>query len=497
MVYRAVLVAVATAFAALGIGPLLWTFGSALWERSGELSALALSSSAWAALARSVALGTLGAVGASLLAAPLAFFTGRAHFRGRHVLSAAALIPLALPPYNVALALRAWLPAEPLVASSLVLSLALYPIPFVFLRAALSSVDPALEEAGLLARGRLATLRRITWPLVRPWAVASAGIVFLLGLGEFGAAAFLGLPVYSGQITLRFAATYDAAGAAVAALPLVGAVLVLLAAESAALRRIEVFAGRLRPALVFDLAGWRLPVQLFCLAILLLSPGLPILLTVLEIDVQGFSRALPMAIRPALNSLLVAGTGCLAALVVAFALALLAHHGIRIYRWVSLTLFVIPGAVLGVGLIGFWNHPVMPPLYGSMGLLVVAVVLRYTLLAERAIDAELRNVPAAQEQVARLAGRGETSIALRILLPQIATAAVAGAVAFVLFALRDLDAVVTIYPPGGETLAVRLYTMLANSPRGLQAALSLAQMALTLPVVLLLVLTLRKSRWSF
>ncbi|MCH7573474.1 MAG: hypothetical protein IH891_11235 [Planctomycetes bacterium] len=74
------------------------------------------SSSAWAALARSVALGTLAAVGASLLAAPLAFFTGRAHFRGRHVLSAAALIPLALPPYNVALALRAWLPAEPLVA---------------------------------------------------------------------------------------------------------------------------------------------------------------------------------------------------------------------------------------------------------------------------------------------------------------------------------------------------------------------------------------------
>jgi iron(III) transport system permease protein len=439
-------------------------------------------------------------VGASVLAAPLALFTGRARFRGRHIVAVAALVPLALPPYNVALALRGWLPAEPLLASSLVLSLALYPIPFVFLRAALASVDPRLEEAGILARGLGVTLRRITWPLVRPWAVAAAGIVFLLGLGEFGAAAFLGLPVYAGQITLRFAATYDAAGAAVAAIPLVGAVLVVLALESAALRRVELFQGRLRPALVFDAAGWTLPVQVSCLAILFLSPGLPILLTVLELDARGFSRALPMAIRPALNSLLVAGSGAVVAVVVALALALLARRGARVYRWISLTFFVIPGAVFSIALIGFWNHPRMASLsglYGTMGLLVVAVVVRYTVLAERTIDAELRNIPAAEEQVARLAGRSESSIALKILCPQIATPIVAGATAFLLFALRDLDAMVTIYPPGGETLAVRLYTVLANSPRGLQAALSLAQMALTLPVVLVLVLTLRKSRWSF
>jgi len=204
-----------------------------------------------------------------------------------------------------------------------------------------------------------------------------------------------------------------------------------------------------------------------------------------------------MALRPALTSLVVAVAGCLAAVVIALALVFLARRGTRVYRWVSLTFFVIPGAILGIALIGFWNHPGMPPLYGTMTLLVVAVVLRYTVLAERTIDAELRNVPVAQEQVARLAGRRESSIALKILCPQILTPVVAGAVAFLLFALRDLDTVVTIYPPGGETLAVRLYTVLANSPRGAQAALSLAQMVLTLPVVLVLALTLRKNRWLF
>lgn len=497
MRYHAALLAVAVAYAALGLAPLLWTFGGALWERSGEIGDLILRSSTWAALGRSAALGALGALGASLLAAPLAFFTGRANLRGRHLLSAAALIPLTLPPYNVALALRPWLPADSLTASSLVLSLALYPIPFVFLRAALARVDPSLEEAALLARGNVATLRHVTWPLVRPWAVASAGIVFLLGLGEFGTAAFLGLPVYSGQITLRFAATYDAAGAAVAALPLVAAVVVLLAAEWAVIRRTEVFAGRLRSALVFDLGSWRRPAGGVCLACLFLSPGLPVLLTLLQVDGAGIRRALPMAIGPALNSVLVAGMGSAAALLVGLTLALLSRRGVRLLRGVSLTFFVVPGAVLAVGLIGFWNHPAMPPLYGSMSLLIMALVLRYSVLAERAIHTGLREVPAQQEQAARLAGRGEAVIALRILCPQIATPIIAGAVAFALFALRDLDTVVTIYPPGSETLAVRLYTVLANSPRGLQAALALAQMALTAPVVLVLLFTLRRSRWLF
>ncbi|HSF15039.1 MAG TPA: hypothetical protein VLK65_05760 [Vicinamibacteria bacterium] len=497
MVFRAGLLLVATAFVALGAGPLLWTYGSALSERSAELGALVAAKSTWAALGRSLALGTLSTLGATVLGACLAFFTGRARIPGRNLLSAIALVPLALPPYNTALALSSWLPAEPLLASSLVLSLALYPVPFIFLRAGLASIDPALEEAGLLARGKLATFRQITWPLVRPSAFASAGIVFLLGLSELGASAYLGLTVYSGQIALRYAATYDAAGAAVAAIPLVGAVLVLLVAESIALRRVEVFATRLRPALSLELERGRLPAQALCLAILVASPGLPLLLTVLEIDAPGFLRAIPMSTRPALNSLSVAGTGCLASLVVGSALALLVRRGTRWVRWASMTFFVLPGAVIGIGLIGFWNLPNRPPLYGTIGLLVVAVGLRYTLLTERTIGAGLANVPVAQEQVARLAGRSDASIAYRILFPQIVPALIAGASAFLLFALRDLDTVVTIYPPGGETLAVRLYTVMANSPRGLQASVSFAQMALTVPVVLLLVAALRKSRWLF
>lgn len=205
-------------YAALGWTPLFWTFGKALVQRGPELGALFASGAAWKALARSAALGGLAAGLSLILAAPLALLTGRSDLPGSRALSLLAVLPLALPPYVIALALRPGLPPS-LLGAALVLALGLYPVAFLFLRAGLASVDPALEEAAVLARGELQTLRRITWPLLKPWAAAALGIVFLLGLGEFGTPALLGVPVYPGLIALRFSATYDAAGAAAAGFP--------------------------------------------------------------------------------------------------------------------------------------------------------------------------------------------------------------------------------------------------------------------------------------
>lgn len=495
--FRWILLLTVGAYTLAGVVPLLWTLGGALLARGSELRDIALSGSAWAALGRSVGLGIGGAVVALTMAAPLAFLTGRTDVPARRWLSGLALVPLAFTPYSLALALGSWIPRASVAATSLVLGLALYPIVFVFLRAGFASIDPSLEEAGLIARGSWVTLHRITWPLVRPWAIAASGIVFLIGLGEFGAPALLGLSVYPGWITRSFAATYDAAGAAVAALPLVGVVALVLALEYTAIGRTGAFAGRLRRPEPMNLGRARLAALALCAAIVLASPGFPLISAVAQVDVRGLGRALEIASRPAWSSLQVASGGCLLATGAALAFALLERRGFRMLHALPLAFFVLPGSILGVGLIGFWNHPAMPPVYGTTLLLMLAVALRYAVLAERALDAGLRGVPRAQEEVARLAGRGEASITFRILLPQVLSAVAAGAIALLLFALRDLDTVVTIYPPGIETLTVRLYSALANSPRSLQASLSLLQMGLTLPVVALLILALRKNRWLF
>lgn len=495
--FRRLLLAAAGVYALSGLVPLLWTFGAAFFERGSDLLELGLSGAAWAALGRSVGLGLGGSIVAFSLGAPLAFLTGRTNVPARRWFSALALVPLTLPPYNIALALGSSVPRASILGASMVLGLALYPIVFVFLRAALAGIDRSQEEAGLIARGAWATFREIIWPLVRPSALAASGIVFLLGLGEFGAPGLLGLLVYPAWILRSFAATYDATGAALAALPLLGVTLLMLALESVVIRRTQAYVGRMRAPKAMDLGRARLIAAAICVGILLLSPGLPLISAGAQVDAASLRRATELAIRPAFNSLIVAVGGCLLAVGAALALALLARRGFLIFRPFPLTFFVVPGAILGIGLIGFWNRPSMSPLYGSMFLLVMAVALRYAVLAERALDAGLREVPHSHEEVARLAGRGDASISLHILLPQVTTAVAAGALAFLLFALRDLDTIVTIYPPGSETLTVRLYSALANSPRSLQAALSLLQMGLTAPVIALLILALGRSRWLF
>jgi iron(III) transport system permease protein len=56
--------------------------------------------------------------------------------------------------------------------------------------------------------------------------------------------------------------------------------------------------------------------------------------------------------------------------------------------------------------------------------------------------------------------------------------ALAWLLAFV-FCLRDLELPVLYYPPGGEPLTVRLFTLEANGPEPVVAALALVQVAIT------------------
>ena len=68
------------------------------------------------------------------------------------------------------------------------------------------------------------------------------------------------------------------------------------------------------------------------------------------------------------------------------------------------------------------------------------------------------------------------------------------------FCLRDLDLVMTVHPPGVETLPIRLYTLMANSASSVTAALSCILVILTITCVLVtgagLAVVRRISVWS-
>jgi iron(III) transport system permease protein len=63
-----------------------------------------------------------------------------------------------------------------------------------------------------------------------------------------------------------------------------------------------------------------------------------------------------------------------------------------------------------------------------------------------------------------------------------------------IFALRDLETAVLYYPPGRQPLTVRIFTLEANGPPGVVAALAVLHVALTLAALALGAVLLRRRK---
>lgn len=141
---------------------------------------------------------------ASLISLPLAWLSNRFTFPGKKWVNALLLVPMILPPFVGAIGFQQilgqygvvntlfglevdWLGEGRWMGVILLQSLALYPILYLNLSAALANIDHAMEEAAenLGATG-WTKFRRITLPLITPGFFAGGTIVFIWSFTELG-----------------------------------------------------------------------------------------------------------------------------------------------------------------------------------------------------------------------------------------------------------------------------------------------------------------------
>lgn len=157
-----------------------------------------------------MAVGTT--VGCLLLSLPLALLYSKFEFPGRSVLNALMLLPMILPPFVGAIGVRAmlgqagalnsllinlglmdpqqpadWMSEGQMTGIIIMNVLHLFPILYLNVVAALSNLDPAMEEAAANL-GCPPQLRfwRITLPLIMPGIFAGGTIVFIWAFTELG-----------------------------------------------------------------------------------------------------------------------------------------------------------------------------------------------------------------------------------------------------------------------------------------------------------------------
>ena len=510
---RLTLLLVVVALVIVGLLPLAAMLGKSVFVDGGLTLAVyeklfANPRQHWMPFAHSLTLAMLTAGCVTLLGVPLGLLLGKTDLPFRRILTVLLSIPLLLPPYILAVCWYNLLASHGVLAHVItartldllsgwlfglpgclwVLVSAFIPVEMILTLVYLRAVNPRLEETARLITRWPAILRVVTLPMILPAILFGAILVFLLALGEVGVPMFLRYPVFAVETLTQFSAFYDFGAAAAAATPLLAVTLLVLAVEHRYLRDKTY---RLRPTtpgrrmLLVPLGRWRVPaflaVSLLAGAIIVL-PLLALVVSSLSpfAYVEAWSRAADSLGR----SLIFATVGATLLTVFGFFCGYLIHHrAFRLWRAVdtlTLLLFTLPGTVIGVGLIALWNRPVTGFLYASTAIVILAYLAQYTALTSRITLATLANVPRSLEEAAQMVGVPWLGRIAYIVLPAAVPGVIAAWLIGYIFCLRDLGASMLVYPPGQDTLPVRIYTLMANGAPNLISALCVILVAVTL-----------------
>ncbi len=426
----------------------------------------------------SLALGVLSI--SLLISFPLAWLTERTNIRGKKFISLLGVMPLALPGYVAAYALlsiggnyglSARLLGLPIPRISgywgAAAALSLYSFPYLFLniRTALAGLDPSLEEtARSMGCGRTRIFFSVILPNLRPALLAGSVIIILYVLGDFGVVALMRYEVFSYAIYTQYTGAFDRTYAAALSLMLVLLASLVLTSEALLLRKVRASktgSGIRKAHRRTRLGPMTVPAYIFAGFVAAASVLLPMTtlvfwmlqlpsLQVLPGVIQGFMRSAGAAL-PA------AGIAVLLAVPTAYLhnrypgpLSQAAERSTYIG-------YAVPPLALGLAFV-FFSIRVIPGLYQTLPILILAYSLNFLALAMGPVRSSLHHIPKGLEEAARSFGCSPPAAAARVTLPLLKRSMLASLVLVFVMAMKELPIALLLSPPGYTTLSTAVFS---------------------------------------
>jgi iron(III) transport system permease protein len=376
----------------------------------------------------------------------------------------------------------------------LVQSLKLSGFAYLLLLGPFKAMSRTLEEASLVAAGRVRTLFRIDLPLLTPslFGVVIIGVVF--GMGTFDVPLILGDPaginVISTEIFKKinlFPPEYAQASAL--GLFMIAVLVLIMLAQWSVLRvgRFATVTGK-----NYQQGRWNLgkagyvcsgALVLFVIVVLVL-PGTQLILTSLQpaIGVNNFSLdnyeailSSPRTERAFRTTAWLAVLGGLLAMTLATLLAYVARHSrVALQRYLdSATLMpiVMPGVVLAVGLLwAYISTPGLRQLYATFWLALLALVVAVMPIASRSISGALVQLAGELEEAAAMSGAHRARILRDIVVPLIAPSFMVGWLVTGVVIAGTLDIPLLLLPANEPNIAVRVFALMFSAGRPTEAS---------------------------
>jgi iron(III) transport system permease protein len=388
----------------------------------------------------------------------------------------------------------------------------LYPYVYLLARAALAERAAHLMEAARLLGAPLTTrVMRVALPLARPAVAAGVALALMETLADFGVASYFGIQTFTTGIYKAWLAMDNRIAAAQLATTLLAVVVVLLAMEQRAQRRMRFSAARgaragsaeAQPA---RLSGRRAAfASVLCSVPILGGFVLPVLFMLRPLAADWSVLPWDRFLQWAANSVLLGGLSAALAVAIALLLASSLRRGGDAITRTAVRLaglgYAIPGAVIVVGLllpVGWLQRaaPDVAVVYWVTGTVlgvVWAYLVRFMSVALQSVQSGFARIPTSFDDTARMLGTGRFALLVRVHWPLLRGSLAAASLLVFVDVMKELPATLLLRPFNTDTLAVVAYQLARDERLGEAALPSLALVLVGLLPVLLLSRSLRRD----
>jgi len=452
-----------------------------------------------------------GVMGLSfIIALPLAWCVACCEFPSRRILQWALMLPLAIPPYIVAIVYTDLLdysgPIQQVIRETMgwqhyadyffpnirslpgaifILSLSLYPYLYLLLRGAfLSQSGDLFQAARSLGISPVRAFFKVSLPLSRSAIAVGLSLIAMESLGDFAtvnyfAVSTLTTGVYDTWLELGSLNT----AAKISSIMLL-ILVILITLESYSRRKLKVYQGKgaTHTELRFVLRGWKKYFTLvFTWSVLFLAFILP-LFTLIYYAFHYIEQSLNESLwKYSLNSfwlaIIVALLALLIALIVNFyqrlSPGILAKMTIRL----SSLGYAVPGTVVAIAVLipftslDLWINRVLIEysfsrvgllFSGSLFILVMAYLVRFSAIAVGSIDSSLNQVSPSLDYASRSLGVSPAKTIYRVNLPLIRKGMLTALILVFIESMKELPTALLLRPFNFETLATYVYQFVSD-----------------------------------
>ncbi len=471
-------------------------------------------------------------VTATIIGVPIAYVMTRYNIAGKNILHILIIMSLMSPPFIGAYSWIILMGRNGLIAKLFALfgaqaptiygrdgiifvfTLHLFPYIYLYTSGAMNSIDSSLEEAAEnLGMNKLKRVWTITLPVVLPSILAGCVMVFMTALADFGTPMLLGegytvLPVlvYNEYMSESAVNPYMASALSVI---IVSCSLLVLAFQKLVIDKRNYQMSSLRPPQETKLHGWKRFVASFPIYIVVFLAFLPQIVVVCQSFVERSFSGMVKGINFANYEAILSRLGrnirntyvfSLVAIVFIVILGILVSYVLvrkkgKIASLIDTLImfpYVIPGSVLGIGLIVAFNRkPII--LVGTSAIMIISYVIRKLPYTVRSGSAFLYQMDPSIEEASINLGVSPMktffTVTARMMLPGI----MSGAVLSWITCINELSSSIMLYSGKTSTIAVAIYQEVTRMSDGTAAALATI-LTMTTIISLLIVFRLTKGK---